>query len=789
MDQRGTAGETNPPPTDAAGIAGGNGDTPAPPDPDGAYAALLRQFAVQYAVSRALAASDTEEAALPRVLEALGTHLGWRFATYWTVDAPAAVLRPAVVWHAPDATLEAFAAATRGTTMPSGVGLPGRVWDTGAPCWVTDVPSDDGLPRRRVAARVGLHGAFAFPVCAEDVLLGVVEVLGPEILPPDRTLLEAVDGIGLQVGQFVARKRLVEEERRAQARNAAVLQTALDCIVTIDAEGRFLEFNPAAERTFGYRRADVLGQPMVELIVPPSLRAAHRAGMARYLATGQPRVLDHRLELAAMRADGSEFPVELTITRVPLPGPPTFTAYLRDLTEARQREARERLLLEASALLGSSLDYETTLRTLTSLVVPALADWYAVDLLESDGSLRRLVTAHRDPAKVALAEELARRYPSPSDAPVGVPHVVRTGRSELGSEITDELLAAATRDAEQLALVRALGLRSYMVVPLVLREGVGGALTFVTADSARQYTAHDLALAEELARRAGQAMENARLFREVAAAREQLQQQAVELEAQAEELEATNEELRATNDELARQTDAAARANRAKSEFLAAMSHELRTPLNAILGYVQLLADGLRGPLTETQAADLARIRRSARHLLGLITDILNFAKLESGRLQYAITAVPVDDVLAEVTELVAPQIAECELRCDCRTGDPALAVRADREKLVQILLNLLSNAVKFTPRGGEIRVSGASVGSDVALRVADTGRGIPADKLEAIFEPFVQVDPGRGARAAGTGLGLSISRELARAMGGDLRAESTAGAGATFVLTLPRAE
>jgi signal transduction histidine kinase len=323
---------------------------------------------------------------------------------------------------------------------------------------------------------------------------------------------------------------------------------------------------------------------------------------------------------------------------------------------------------------------------------------------------------------------------------------------------------------------------------MATREGVIGALTFAMAESGRRYAASDLALAEDLARRAGQAVENARLFRQVEAARELLEQQAVQLESQAEELESSNEELRASNDELARQTDAAARANHAKSEFLANMSHELRTPLNAILGYVQLLAEGIRGPLSEAQGKDLARIRRSARHLLSLINDILNFAKLESGRLHYALAAVPVDEVLAEVVELVAPQMAECELRCTCQTGDPTLAVRADGEKLLQILLNLFSNAVKFTGRGGEIRVSGARTGDHVAIRVADTGRGIPPDKLEAIFEPFVQVEPTRGRRSSGTGLGLSISRELARAMGGDLRAESVPGEGSTFVLTLPGA-
>ena len=228
-------------------------------------------------------------------------------------------------------------------------------------------------------------------------------------------------------------------------------------------------------------------------------------------------------------------------------------------------------------------------------------------------------------------------------------------------------------------------------------------------------------------------------------------------------------------------------ANRAKSEFLTVMSHELRTPLNAIGGYTQLLEMGLRGPITADQREDLERIERSQRHLLGLINDVLNFAKLEAGRVQFAITRVPLRDLLLGVEALVLPQLRAKGLRYVDAGGCRDAYVRADEEKARQVLINLLSNAVKFTPRGGEIRLECTMDDHWVTTVVADSGMGIPADRIEAIFEPFVQVDRGLTSGHEGTGLGLAISRDLARNMGGDLTVTSVVGEGSTFTLTLPR--
>lgn len=399
--------------------------------------------------------------------------------------------------------------------------------------------------------------------------------------------------------------RALERRHPAEVLNATVVELALDCIVSIDHEGRVIEFNPAAERTFGYKRADVLGKLMAELIIPPHLRQQHYAGMRRYLETGEARVLGKRLTLEAMRADGTTFPVELAIVRVPLPGNAVFISYLRDLTAQHQHQA-------------------------------------------------------------------------------------------------------------------------------------------------------------------------------------ELQAQAARLEETALELSSLNRTLLEKNQEALGARDEAFQANKAKSAFLAAMSHELRTPLNAIMGYIDLLAVGVHGPVTDEQGERLERVKRSANHLLSLINDVLSFARIEAGRLEYEIGPVAVDAVLRSTEELLAPQIEAKKLRYTTTNECLGTRVLADREKLLQILINLLSNAVKHSPVSGEIVVACASRDGTVAFSVHDTGPGIPPDRLEEIFHPFTQVEDPSGGTRQGAGLGLAISRELARAMKGDVTVQSRAGVGSTFTVTLP---
>jgi PAS domain S-box-containing protein len=251
--------------------------------------------------------------------------------------------------------------------------------------------------------------------------------------------------------------------------------------------------------------------------------------------------------------------------------------------------------------------------------------------------------------------------------------------------------------------------------------------------------------------------------------------------------ERRNAELKAL--ENARNLAESVSANVAKTEFLTAMSHELRTPLNAIGGYTELLTLGLGGPVTPEQMDYLDRIRRSQQHLIGIISDLLNFSRIEGGHLTYDLQPLRLSDVIRDVVPLIEPQAQAKAISLTTDPGSLNCEATGDRAKVDQILLNLLSNAVKFTGANGSVSVTCTSSKSTASIEVTDTGTGIPPDKRDAIFEPFVQLGRNLSSAHEGTGLGLAISRELARAMHGDLTVKSAVGSGSTFTLTLPRAQ
>ncbi|MDB4908996.1 MAG: Histidine kinase [Gemmatimonadetes bacterium] len=432
-----------------------------------------------------------------------------------------------------------------------------------------------------------------------------------------------------------------------------------------------------------------------------------------------------------------------------------------DVTEREREQDAQLLLAEAGQVLHASLDLGETLANVARLAVPRFADWCVVDLVGPGDTLERKAVAHVDPARVQLAHDLRRKYPEGALSALGPMDVVRTGQPKLVADISDTLLASATSTPDHFAMARELGLRAVIIVPLVARDGVFGTLSFVSAETGRRFVERDLTLAMDIGTRASVAIDNARLVRELREARADADR------ARAEAVE----------------------ANRVKGEFLAMMSHELRTPLNAIGGYVQLLEMGIRGPVTEQQLTDLARVRRSQQHLLVVINDILNFAKLEAGRIDFHPAPTTVHALVDDAESLIRPQLERKSLEFGVIVPDPLPLVHVDEEKARQILLNLLSNAVKFTPEGGRIEVSASLHEGMVAVRVRDTGVGIRPRDVERIFEPFVQLERRLDQSGDGTGLGLAISRELARGMGGDLSATSIKGEGSTFLLTLPPAE
>ncbi|MEO7770945.1 MAG: ATP-binding protein [Gemmatimonadaceae bacterium] len=416
-----------------------------------------------------------------------------------------------------------------------------------------------------------------------------------------------------------------------------------------------------------------------------------------------------------------------------------------DVHEEHVRHERHSAVDNALGVLGTSLDYEWNLAAVTRLLVPTLADYCSVDVLDEAGALHRVSTTHTDPQQEVLLRELWKKYPYRAEDP-GSPEVIRSGRPQLMPHLDRNEILRFARSSEHREMLTALAPSSYLCVPMSSRGQVFGSLSLVYANSGRVYGAAELAAVEQIATRAGTAIENARLYADAQA------------------------------------------GNRAKSDFLATMSHELRTPLNAIAGYTELLAMEVRGPVNDDQRRDLARIRQNQQHLLEIINDILNFSRLEAGRTRFALTALCVADVLERMEAAIEPQLRARGITYECVQPSRDVVVTADREKLEQVLINLLGNAVKFTQAGGRVWLGADVEGDVVRIHVRDTGVGIARADLGTIFEPFVQLQPAFTRTTEGTGLGLAIARDLARHMGGDLTAESEPGRGSVFTVVLPRA-
>jgi PAS domain S-box-containing protein len=499
----------------------------------------------------------------------------------------------------------------------------------------------------------------------------------------------------------------------SEARLRGILESALDCVVTIDADGNILEFSPAAERAFGYTRAEVLGQPMADCIVPERLREAHRRGIQHYLATGEGPVLRRRIEVPAMRADGSEFPAELAITPVPLAeGQQIFTAFLRDITERKkgERELREseerlRLVLEAAELGTWDLDIPSGTSTL------------------NDGYMEMLGYAPGEVAPVFSSIQEWTAFLHPDDA---------------------------------------LG------VSLAVEAHLRGETELYESEHRMRHSSGDWIWV----------LDRGRVLERDADGRP--------LRACGTHLDITARKRAEAEAHTARL--AAERAAAAREQFLANISHELRTPLNAIVGLAHLLD---KTQLDSEQGRFLQGIRFAADALLGVINDLLDFSRVQSGRISFE--AVPFEPrlLLQGLAGSLLPgaQARGLTLGVEVAPDVPKVVV-GDPGRLNQVLLNLVGNAVKFTEKGGvAVRVTATPIEQDLVsleFLVSDTGIGIaPADQ-ERIFEAFQQAHPETNRRFGGSGLGLAIVREMVRQQGGRATLESALGTGSTFRVTLP---
>ncbi len=420
-----------------------------------------------------------------------------------------------------------------------------------------------------------------------------------------------------------------------------------------------------------------------------------------------------------------------------------------DTNEQRRAAEAARFLAEASAALAALVDPESTLQKVANLAVPYFADWCAVDLVSEGGTLRRLAVAHLHPEKVQLAQELVHRYPPDPNAPCGISQVFRTCQPEIVEEVTDEFLVRAARDEDHLGLIRALGLRSYICVPLVVSGKTLGVLTFVTAESGRRYTQSDLALAEDLSHRAAVAVENSNLYR------------------------ALREE------------------DHRKTEFLALLAHELRNPLAPLRNGLQVLRLAANGSLPAghhgrvEQACTL--MERQLQHLVRLVDDLLDVSRISRGKLRLRKERITLETVVASAWETCEPLVREQGDELTVSLPEEPVYLDADMTRLAQALSNLLSNAIKYSDQGSRIWLTARREGNEVVISVKDTGVGIPPAMLPRVFDLFTQVDRSLEKSQGGLGVGLTIVKRLVEMHGGSVEARSEGyGLGSEFIVRLP---
>ena len=517
-------------------------------------------------VSVALGSHGSGEDAARGVLSSLGGPLQWSLGAFWRLDAESGRFRCAATWAAagePPERVAAYEEACRAAQPGSEQPLVSRLWASREALWVREVATEPGFLRAELARRHGLGAGLFVPVRGAGRSLSMLEWIASVPRDPEPEVARLANHIAGQLGRFLDGRESQDALRASEARSRAILDSALDAIVTIDHEGRVAEFNAAAERLFGHRREDVLGRGIVDVLVPQELREAHRSGFARSTGVGAASAGGRRLELSALRADGSTFPAEVSIARIEHEGPAAFTGFIRDITERREVE-------------------------------------------------------------------------------------------------------------------------------------------------------------------------------------------------------------------------------RLKKQFVATVSHELRTPLTSIRGSLGLLAAGVVGPLPDEARELVAIAERNTTRLIGLINEILDLERLESGRLPLELAPTRLDAVLRRAVETVEGLARDHGVTLELPAT--AAVVVGDEGRLVQVVVNLVSNAVRFSPRGSRVALAVRPAAARWRVEVSDEGRGVPAELRRRIFEPFFQAEGSDARKKGGSGLGLAICRALIEQHGGEIAVDPRPGGGSVFWFTVPGA-
>ncbi|HEY7269179.1 MAG TPA: GAF domain-containing protein [Dehalococcoidia bacterium] len=644
---------------------------------------------------------------------------------------------PGVVWESwqhPDSASQRFDFVSDYVEQMLGYSV--EEWTATPNFWASIMHPADRRTALAIAADsgdVGQPRAFEFRWVRKDGRVIHVLAHSSIITGPDG-IAAGIRGVALDVSE---QKRAEEALRQSELRAQAVLDTAANGIITAGEDGAILTLNAAGERMFGVSAAEVAGLSLSTLI--PALTPSRLATTAAQRADG-----GLSRETPALRKDGSEVAVEVSLSEVRAGDSKTYTAIVNDISERRRARRAIEFLAHASDVLSSSLDYETTLQSLAHLAVPEIGDYCAIDVLEGE-ELRRVALVHRDGEKIELVRSLEERNAARRDSEE-FRRRLRDLKPTLLAEIPPETIDAIP-DEERREITRALGPRSAMAVPLATNESSVGLLTFVTAETDRHYDDQDLALATELGRRAGIAIENARLYRDSQRARAELK-----------------------------------RSNEAKDEFLGMISHELRTPITSIYGGARFLHLRAGKVDADTQSDLIVTIETESQKLYHLVENLLAIARMELGReipTEPVILGILVDKVAGAFRSHVPGR----EVTVLNEAG--SVMVPAEPTYIEQVVQNLLSNADKYSPAGAPIDVRVDRREDEVRVAVRDRGSGIAPEELNLIFDSFYRSSK-TSATAPGKGLGLTVCKRLIEAQNGRIWARNREGGGLEVGFALP---
>jgi PAS domain S-box-containing protein len=539
--------------------------------------------------------------------------------------------------------------------------------------------------------------------------------------------------------QIAEQQRTSNALRESEAKFSGILAIAADAIITVDQAQKIVHFNAGAEHIFGYQAKEVIGRHLA-LLLPSRYRVIHDKHMEMFARSPEgARRMGERREIFGLRADGTEFPAEASISKLIAPDGILFTVVLRDITERKRAEEDERFLAEASATFAASLDVPTATQAIADLAVPRLADAAFVDVLGPGESLQRVVgTRQRESLTNAL--NALGRHGLTWDSPFPAIDVLRRRRPEVVPDVTTEWLHGYEEERAHAAW-RELDARALIIVPLVAADHMLGALTLISTDEQRTSTADRVALAMKFAGVAAATLENAQLY------------------------------------------TAAQRANRSREEVLSVVSHDLRNPLSAILMCARALEQSDPSDPAARQSL-VTTIRESAAWSNRLIQDLLDVASIEQNRLSLERETADPAGLVLQARHMFDMEAGEHRISLEQEVPTNLPVVDVDGARIVQVLGNLMRNALKFTADGGRITVGVRSERDRLVFYVRDTGVGISPDKLARVFDRYWQ--SAEGARARGTGLGLSIAKGIVEAHGGHIWVESKPNAGSTFYFSLP---